>query len=114
MIERVEYRPQCAEAEGLKAFFAEVLASLDARPRPLEVCVCLPVGAEAAIDLVDGNPVFITRSKGLLSGEGTASPADFRHRWLAEHPVPFHLHASRRTRLRFVPTDANRLKVRAA
>jgi len=114
MREILEYRPERVTAEGLKGFFADVLVTLDAHPRQVDVRVSLSDGPDAVIDLADGNPVF-----GVLTGGGHAAAevlaaSDFRRRWLAEHPVPLVLRAARTTRLRFIPTDANRLKVRAA
>ena len=85
--------------EEYRAFFAEVFAALDASPRKMKVKV---FGEGLTIDLVDGNPVFKT-------ADGFAK-ADFRLRWLAEHPVPLVL---RKTSVfTFVPTTGNRVKVR--
>ena len=84
---------------ALKAQFAEVFADLDAVPRPVEFAVY----AEGfVIDLVAGEPKFV-RGK-------TAAQADFRGRWLAEHPVPVALR--RKASFSLVPTTGNRVKVR--
>ena len=62
--------------EEYRAFFAEVFAALDATPRTMKVKV---FGEGLTIDLVDGDPVFKT--------VGGSAKADFRLRWLAEHPT---------------------------
>ena len=85
--------------EEYRAFFAEVFAALDATPRMIKVKV---FGEGLTIDLVDGNPVFKT-------ADGFAK-ADFRLRWLAEHPVPLVLR--KKSVFTFVPTTGNRVKVR--
>ena len=85
--------------EEYRAFFAEVCAALDASPRTMKVKV---FGEGLKIDLVDGNPVFKTAN-------GSAK-ADFRLRWLAEHPVPLVL--GKKSVFTFVPTTGNRVKVR--
>ena len=83
----------------LKAQFAEVFADLDAVPRPVR----FPVRAEGfTLDLVDGEPRF-ERGK-------TAAQANFRGRWLAEHPVPLTL--KRKATFALAPTTGNRVKVR--
>ncbi len=89
--------------------FAAVFASLDERPRRLlvEVYVENEQGAEALMSFVDGNPVFIVEGRGLCA-------ADFRRRWIAEHPVPLVFRRKGPTRLILVPVDANRVKVRPA
>ncbi len=82
-----------------RAFFAEVFAALDATPRLMKI----KVFAEGlTIDLVEGNPVFKTA--------GGSAKADFRLRWLAEHPVPITL--GKKSVFTFVPTTGNRVKVR--
>ena len=85
--------------EEYRAFFAEVFAVLDATPRMMKVKV---FGEGLTIDLVDGNPVFKTA--------GGSAKADFRLRWLAEHPVPIAL--GKKSVFTFVPTTGNRVKVR--
>ena len=85
--------------EEYRAFFAEVFAALDATPRSMKV----KVFAEGlTIDLVEGNPVFKTA--------GGSAKADFRLRWLAEHPVPIML--GKKSVFTFVPTTGNRVKVK--
>jgi len=95
--------------EFLRGCFAEVFASLDERPRPLAVDVY--VGSEgglaASVDMADGNPVF------MMEGLPPAR-ADFRRRWLAEHPVPLAFRKRGATRLVMIPTSGNRVKVRLA
>ncbi len=91
-------------AEKVRAFFAEVFADLDARPRPLKVKLVLEnIPAPCRLDLVDGEPVF--------SASGDVAPASFRHRYLAEHPVPLNLLPG--LKMRFIPTSGNRVKVRS-
>jgi len=85
--------------EECRAFFAEVFAALDATPRTMKVKV---FGEGLTIDLVNGNPVFKT-------SDGSAK-ADFRLRWLAEHPVPLTL--GKMSVFTFAPTTGNRVKVR--
>ena len=85
--------------EEYRAFFAEVFAALDESPRMMKVKV---FGEGLTIDLVDGNPVFKT-------ADGFAK-ADFRLRWLAEHPVPLVLR--KKSVFTFVPTTGKRVKVR--
>ena len=83
-----------------RSFFAEVFATLDARPR--RAVVKLLEGG-VTVDLVEGNPVF-------SDGRGESAAADFRRRWIAEHPVPMKL--SRGDCLTFTPASGNRVKVR--
>ena len=85
--------------EECRAFFAEVFAALDASPREMKVKV---FAERLRIDLVEGDPVFTTA--------GGSAKADFRRRWLAEHPVPVTL--GRASVFTFVPTTGNRVKVR--
>ena len=85
--------------DDYRVFFAEVFAALDESPRTIKVKVS---GEGLVIDLVDGNPVFAV--------EGALAKADFRNRWLAEHPVPTRL--GRTAVFTFVPTTGNRVKVR--
>ena len=95
--------------EFLRDCFAAVFASLDERPRVLAVDVYAECESlsEAAITIVDGNPVFIIDGRGVTC-------ADFRRRWLPEHPVPLVLKRRGPTRLLMIPTPVNRLKVRLA
>ena len=83
-----------------RRFFAEIFAALDARPEAMKV----KVFAEGlVIDLRDGNPVFTTP-------DGATCAADYRRRWLAEHPVPITL--PKTAVFAFEPTTGNRVKVR--
>ncbi|MBQ7234302.1 MAG: hypothetical protein IJS36_02725 [Kiritimatiellae bacterium] len=95
--------------EFLRKCFAAVFASLDERPRRLlvDVHVKNESGAAALMSFVDGNPVFIVEERGI-------SAADYRRRWIAEHPVPLEFRASEPTWLVMEPVDANRVKVRRA
>jgi hypothetical protein len=105
---QVRLDPADPSAAFLSRCFAEIFASLDERPRRLIVDVFIENerGASAAVDLIDGNPAFVV---------GPACVrADFRRRWLAEHPVPLVLRPRGATRLVFLPTDGNRVKVRRA
>lgn len=79
--------------------FAAVFAEMDANPRPVEVKAL----ADFEIGLDRGEPVFTCGGESLR--------ANFRGRWLAEHPVPLRVRAG--DRLGFVPTTANRVKCRA-
>ena len=97
-----EQPPDCATgaAREFRAFFADVLAQLDARPKR---CVLKLLAGGVTVDLAGGEPVF-------TASDGVAARARFRGRWLAEHPVPMALAAG--DRLTFVPTTGNRVKVR--
>ena len=85
--------------EEYRAFFAEGFAALAETPRSMMIKVCAD---GLTIDLVEGNPVFKTA--------GGSAKADFRLRWLAEHPVPITL--GKKSVFTFVPTTGNRVKVR--
>ncbi len=85
----------------LKNQFAAVFAEMDANPRPLKLTL---TGVEGfTIDLVDGEPVFLTADE--------RAEACFRRRWLAEHEVPLRLRSG--MKLKLLPTSGNRVKVRA-
>ena len=86
--------------DEFKSFFAGVLAELDAWPRKAVVKM---LAGGVAVDFSEGNPVF-------ADGRGGSAAADFRRRWIAEHPVPLAL--SRGDCLTFTPTTANRVRVR--
>lgn len=103
----VRLDPSAPSAAFFRACFAEILASLDERPRRLlvEVHAANAASAAVSVDFADGNPVFRV-------GDETA-PADFRRRWLPEHPVPLVFDLRRPVRLLFVPTSGNRAKVRS-
>ena len=90
----------------LKAYMAQVFASLDERPRALdlEIDAANERGASVSIDLSEGEPVFCVEGH-------RAVRADFRGRWLAEHPVPLVLRRGR-CRLVLEPTSGNRVRVR--
>ena len=93
--------------EEYRDFFAAVFADLDANPRKSGVKFA---AEDLTIDVVQGNPVFIV-------GEESDSPqrlaADFRSRWLPEHPVPLKFTDRKIHTLRFIPTTGNRVKVRS-
>lgn len=94
---------------ALKGYFAEIFADLDADPRPLMVLVRAynDRHARVSIGFADGEPVF--------SIEGRRDVrAEFRGRWLPEHPVPLVLPEYGKGRLVLTPTDGNRVKVRRA
>ena len=95
--------------EFLRRCFAAVFASLDERPRRLVVDVHAEneLGADVLMSFVDGNPVFIVGDRGIAA-------ADFRRRWIAEHPVPLVFGRRRPLRLFMAAVDANRVKVRKA
>ncbi len=94
---------------ALKGYFAEIFASLDAQPRPLLVTVKAhnDRGARVSVAFKDGNPVF------RIEGRKDV-PADFRGRWLPEHPVPFYFPEYGTCTLALIPTTGNRVKVRPA
>ena len=93
----------------LKGYFAEVFADLDANPRRLMVAVDVhnDRGALASIAFEDGEPVFRREDR-------RDARADFRGRWLAEHPVPLRFPEYGRLKLVLEPTTGNRVKVRNA
>ena len=107
-MERVHIRldPNDPSPRKLMGYFAEVFAALDAAPRPLrlEVVVVNRENACVTIDFEKGEPVFRVKGR-------TAAHANFRHRWLAEHPVPLQLSPRGKTNLIFTPTTGNRVKV---
>ena len=82
----------------VRDMFAEILAEMDANPRPVSVKAL----ADFEIELDRGEPVFTCGGESLR--------ANFRGRWLAEHPVPLRVRTG--DRIRFLPTTANRVKVR--
>ena len=88
--------------EEYRGFFAAVFADLDANPRRSGVKFA---AEDLMIEVVNGNPVFIVGEK--------SSAADFRGRWLPEHPVPLRFGGKKIHTLHFVPTTGNRLKVRS-
>ena len=85
---------------AFRGFFADVFARLDAVPKR-SVVKLLEGGV--TVDLVGGEPCF-------SAPDGTRAQANFRGRWIAEHPVPLVLHAG--DRLTFVPASGGRVKVR--
>ena len=93
----------------LMGYFAELFREMDARPREMLVTVWTKNdrGARFAIDLEKGEPVF--RREGM-----NAAHASFRGRYLAEHEIPLALSLNRATKLEFIPTTGNRVKVRKA
>ena len=86
--------------EEYRDFFAAVFADLDANPRKTGVKFRAD-GLE--IDVVLGNPVFRLN--------GAECPADFRGRWLPEHPVPLKFSGSAVCTFRLTPTAGNRVKI---
>ena len=87
--------------EEYRDFFAAVFADLDGNPRETGVRF---KADDLVIDIVNGNPVF-------RIGNAECA-ADFRGRWLPEHPVPLRFYGPKLHVLRFVPTTGNRVKVR--
>lgn len=86
--------------DDFRQFFAEVFVALDANPKAMKVKV---FGDGVTVDFADGNPVF------KMAGQ-RAAPANYRRRWIPEHPVPLGL---RKTSVfSFEPTTGNRVKVR--
>ena len=97
--------------EEYRDFFAAVFADLDASPRKTGVRF---KADDLTIDIVSGNPIFIV-GKAASSVDAASLPrvvADFRGRWLPEHPVPLRFHGPKTHVLRFIPTTGNRVKVR--
>lgn len=89
--------------EEYREFFAAVLSELDANPRSTGVSF----RAEGlTIDFEGGNPVF------RMAGHEDAK-ADYRRRWLPEHPVPLVLKGGEYA-FRLIPTSGNRVKFRLA
>ena len=90
----------------LKAYFAEVFASLDERPRKLFLTIHTANERDEvfSISIVEGEPVFE------IEGYKPVR-ANFRGRWLALHPSPLTLTKSP-ARLVLVPTTGNRVFVR--
>ena len=102
--------------EEYRDFFAEIFADLDGNPRETGVRF---KADDLTIDIVNGNPIFIVGSgtdSAAATGDAESFPlrlqADFRGRWLPEHPVPLRFHGPKTHVLRFVPTTGNRVKVR--
>lgn len=90
----------------LRGYFAEVLASLDGNPRELLVSVhtANDRGAAASIEFSEGEPVFCIEGR-------TPAKAEYRKRWIAEHPVPLKLRPHG-TLLVFAAKDGGRVVVR--
>ena len=109
MMERVHIwlDPDDPSPRRLMGYFAEVFAALDAAPRPFHVEIesADGAGSDAAIDFEQGEPVFRVEGR-------NAVHANFRRRWIAEHPVPLRLSRRGKTHLAFIPTTGNRVKVR--
>ena len=107
-MERVTIRidPGDPSPHELKGYFAEVFASLDASPRTLFATIHTANDRDAAasIAIEAGEPVF------RIDGQPPA-PADFRGRWLAQHPSPLILKPSG-ARLILAATTGNRVIVR--
>lgn len=91
----------------LKGYMAEVFADLDANPRKLMLSLDVHNnrGSVVKIDMKDGEPVFVIEGRPPVA-------ADFRGRWIAEHPVPLVLPEYGRMKLVLEPVDANRVRVR--
>ena len=72
--------------DELKAYFAQLFAAMDERPRRMFVRFDLRNcgGTSFSVDLEGGEPVFRT-------DDGREAKACFRGRWLADHPVPLRL-----------------------
>ena len=94
-------------SEEFKGCFAEIFSALDACPEEMLVKLFPVGGSGGSIDLNpnDGNLIFSL-------SDDAPSFADFRHRWLAEHPVPLKLSCTRPHNFLFRPTTGNRVKVR--
>lgn len=103
----VRIDPYNPSPEFLRDCFAEIFASLDERPRRLRVDVYAGSASrsETVMTMVEGNPVFVIDGNGVMC-------ANFRRRWLAEHPVPLVFGQDKPTKLVMIPTTGNRVKVR--
>ena len=103
----IRVNPAQPSPQDLMGYFAEVFASMDERPRQLRLEIVAENEGERKISIgyEAGDPVFI------VEGEKPAY-ADFRRRWIAEHPVPIVLKPHGRTRFWLIPTTGNRVKVR--
>ncbi len=90
----------------LKGYFAEVFASLDEMPRELLVNVITANDrkAIASVAIIEGEPEFS------IDGRSPVR-ANFRHRWLAEHPSPL-VFSQWGTKLVMAATTGNRVIVR--
>ena len=111
--------PECAERvtvrtvrddpspDELKAYFAQLFAAMDERPRRMFVRFDLRNcgGTSFSVDLEGGEPVFRT-------DDGREAKACFRGRWLADHPVPLRMSGTRVTALVMEPAGENRVRVR--
>ena len=97
--------PSC---EALRRYFAEVFASLDARPRRLlvELDVRNDAGVRFAIDF--------SRGELLLRSRGASLAVQLRNRYIPEHPVPLELPASGVAKFVMTPAGGNRVRVRRA
>ena len=89
-------------SEKVRSYFAEIFSSLDAAPRVLVVKIFPPSGG-LIIDFEEGNPIFEVVGR-------KCAKADFRRRYIAEHPVPLKL--KRKKTLLFTSTTSNRVRVR--
>ncbi len=91
----------------LRGYFAEILADLDACPRPLMVSLDVrnDRNSRVSIDMEEGEPVFRIEGR-------SAARANYRGRYMAEHPVPLELPLFRRFKMVFEPASANRVRVR--
>ena len=98
--------PTAAELRGC---FSRVFREQDASPRPVLLTVSTrnSRGELVAVDVKNGNPVFLIQGR-------DSSAADFRGRWLADHELPLVLNPPGLTRLVVSPTDGNRLRFRRA
>ena len=90
----------------LKGYFAEVFSSLDAEPRDLLATIrtANDRGASVSVSMEEGEPVFEIEGR-------TPVKANFRGRWLAEHPSPM-VFSPLGTKLVLSPTGGNRVIVR--
>lgn len=97
--------PSC---EALRRYFAEVFASLDARPRRL--LVALDVRNDAGVRFA----IDFSRGELLLRSRGASLAVQLRNRYIPEHPVPLELPASGVAKFVMTPAGGNRVRVRLA
>lgn len=93
-------------SEELKGCFAQIFSALDAHPEEMLVKLFPVGGTGGSIDFDKNGQLLFSLS------DNRPVTANFRGRWLAEHPVPFMLHPSKASNFIFKPTTGNRVKVR--
>ncbi len=93
-------------SEELKGCFAQIFSALDADPKEMLVKLFPVGGTGGSIDFDNSGRLLFSLS------DNSPTVANFRGRWLAEHPVPLKLHPFSASNFIFKPTTGNRVKVR--